>query len=121
MALLPVEDALERLLADAGREAETLRREAQVEAREQAIKLRAEIEAEVGDRRVQIAKIEERISQTEADVDEKLTELGRREHCDFLQRTVSRAPEEHRVWWDPGNERIPVGTRLRQPDWFHRR
>ncbi|HEU0337491.1 MAG TPA: ribonuclease Y [Gaiellaceae bacterium] len=77
--LRAAEQKRNRLLADAGREAETLRREAQVEAREQAIKVRAEIEEEVGDRRVQIAKIEERISQAEADVNEKLTELGRRE------------------------------------------
>ena len=51
----------DRLVADAGREAETIRREAQIEAREQAVRLRAEIEQEVNDRRVEVAKVEERI------------------------------------------------------------
>ena len=38
-----------------------MRREAQVDAREQAVALRSEIESEVQDRRVEIAKIEERV------------------------------------------------------------
>ena len=41
----------ERLTADAGRAAEAIRREAQVEAREQALKLRAEVEQELKDKR----------------------------------------------------------------------
>jgi ribonuclease Y len=68
-----------RMLGDAEREAEAVRREAQVEAREQAVHLRADIEAEVADRRSQIVKIEERVLQKEEEIDEKLTELIRRE------------------------------------------
>ncbi len=69
----------DKLLADAQRDAETVRREAQVEAREQAVALRSEIESEVQDRRVQIAKVEERVLQKELEVDAGLTELERRE------------------------------------------
>jgi ribonuclease Y len=68
-----------RLVADAEREAETIRREALVEAREGAVKLRADVESEVRDRRVEIAKVEERIAQREAELDEKLIEVTRRE------------------------------------------
>jgi ribonuclease Y len=68
-----------RILDDAGREAEAVRREAQVDAREQAVHLRAEIEAEVQDRRNQIVKIEERVLKKEEEIDDKLTELARRE------------------------------------------
>ena len=68
-----------RLLEEATRDAEALRREAQIEAREQAVRLRAEIETEVRDRRLQIAKVEERILEREAEVEQKLTELMRRE------------------------------------------
>jgi ribonucrease Y len=68
-----------QLLAEAAREAETTRREAQIEARELAVKLRAEIEAEVGNRRAQIVKLEERLLQREEEVEAKLTELLRRE------------------------------------------
>ena len=92
----------QRLLGDAKREADTIRREAQVEAREQGIRLRAVIEEEVRDRRVEIAKIEERISQTEAEVDGKLTELLRREqgiadretHLKQLQEELKGARDE---------------------------
>jgi ribonucrease Y len=68
-----------QLVGDAQREADTLRREGQIEAREQAVKLRAEIEAEVQGRRVQIAKIEERVNQKESELESKLVELSRRE------------------------------------------
>jgi ribonuclease Y len=60
------EEERRRLVADAEREAETIRREAHVEAREGAVRLRAEVESEVQDRRVEIAKVEERIAQREA-------------------------------------------------------
>ena len=69
----------DQLLEDAQREGDAVRREAQVEAREQSVLLRSEIEAEVQDRRVQIVKIEERVIQKEEEIDAKLTELERRE------------------------------------------
>ena len=92
----------ERLLADAGREAEAVRREAQVDAREQAVALKSEIESEVQDRRVQIAKVEERVSQKELDVDARLTELERQEqglgdrevHIKALQEELREAQKE---------------------------
>src|SRR5258707_9041387 len=40
-----------QLIEDAEREAEALRREAQIESREQAVQLRAQIDAELADRR----------------------------------------------------------------------
>ena len=73
------EDERRRLVADAEREAETIRREALVEAREGAVKLRAAVESEVSDRRLEIAKVEERIAQREAELDQKLIEVTRRE------------------------------------------
>jgi ribonuclease Y len=69
----------QHLLADAQREADAVRREAQIEAREQAIKLRAEIEHEVQERRGQILKIEERLLTKEEEIEDKLTEFARRE------------------------------------------
>jgi ribonuclease Y len=69
----------QQLLADARREAETLRREAQIEAREQSVKLRAEIEEELQERRAQVVKIEERVLAKEQEIEQKLTELTRRE------------------------------------------
>jgi ribonuclease Y len=63
----------------ATREAETIRREAQIDAREQAVKLRADIEQEIQDRRTVAAKAEERMVQREQEIDRKDTEVSRRE------------------------------------------
>src|SRR4051812_15629360 len=63
------------LLDEAKRDAEVTRREAGIEAREQAIKLRADLEAELRERRDEVVKIEERVIAKEDDVDRKLTEL----------------------------------------------
>jgi ribonuclease Y len=96
------EDERNRLVADAEREAETVRREAQVEARELAVKLRGEAEGELQDRRVEIAKVEERVAQREAELEQKLVELTRREqgigdrevHLKELQEDVKLARDE---------------------------
>src|SRR5881394_1379931 len=67
------------LVSEAKREAEALRREAQIEAREEAVRLRAGIEQEVAQRRGEMIKIEERLLAKEEDIDRKLTEFDRRE------------------------------------------
>jgi ribonuclease Y len=69
-------DALRR---DAQGEADALRREAQIEAREASVRMRADVEQEVSERRTEILKIEERVLAKEEDIDGKLTELSRRE------------------------------------------
>lgn len=63
----------------AEREAETIRREAQIDAREQAVRLRAEIEDEVQERRRTIAKVEERTLAHEHEIERLGTEVTRRE------------------------------------------
>ena len=86
----------------AAREAETLRREGQIEAREQAVRLRAEIEQEIQDRRTAAAKIEERTLQREQELQSKETEVARREqglndretHVRELQEQLKSAREE---------------------------
>ena len=67
------------LLSDARREADALRREAQIEAREESVRLRADIEQEISRRRAEMLKIEERVVAKEEDIERKLTELARRE------------------------------------------
>jgi ribonuclease Y len=89
----------ELILAEAGQQAEALRREAQIEARERDVKLRSEVDAEVRERREQIVKIEERVLAREADVERKLTELTRKEqgladrevHLKQLQEELKQA------------------------------
>jgi ribonuclease Y len=68
-----------QLIEDAKREADALRREGEIGAREEAVRLRAEIDAEVSDHRSRIVKVEERVLAKEEEIDRKLTELTRRE------------------------------------------
>jgi len=69
----------QELLQDAQREAEAMRREARVEAREEAVKLRAGIDAENQERRAQLARIEERVEAKQQEVEAALEEIRRRE------------------------------------------
>jgi ribonucrease Y len=69
----------ELILSEAERQAESLRREAQIDAREQSVKLRTQIEQELQEQRAQILKVEERVLAREGEVEAKLTALARRE------------------------------------------
>jgi ribonucrease Y len=69
----------QQLIEGANRDAEATRREAAIEAREQAIRLRGDVETELRERRDEVVKIEERVLAKEDDIDRKLTELMRRE------------------------------------------
>src|SRR5207244_1731721 len=82
------------LLTEARRDAEAMGREAQIEAREQSVKLRAEVEQEVSDRRAEIIKIEERVLAKEDEIDGKLTELTRREQGVSDRETHSKQLQE---------------------------
>jgi ribonuclease Y len=69
----------DELLNDAKREAENIRREAEIAAREEAVRIRAEAEREAQERRGQITRLEERVLARQDELEEKLTELLRRE------------------------------------------
>src|SRR5438874_80209 len=89
------------LVSEAKRDAEALRREAQIEAREEAVRLRSTIEQEIAARRAETMKIEERVLAQEEEIDRKLTELSRREqgladretHAKQLQDELKTARE----------------------------
>ncbi len=84
----------ERLLADGERDAEAIRREAQVEAREQAVRLRGEIDQELTDRRAEIIKIEERVLEKEEQIDARLREFEERDDVLSQRRTELAALEQ---------------------------
>jgi ribonuclease Y len=93
------------LLDEARRDAEATRRESAIETREQMIKLRAEVESELRERRDEVVKIEERVLAKEDDIDRKLTELVRREqgvsdrevHLRQLQEEMKELKLRHRA------------------------
>jgi len=94
-----------QLIEDAEREAEAVRREAQIESREQAVKLRGEIDAELNDRRQQVMKIEERVLAREEEIEQKLVEISRREqgmadretHLRQLQEELKQAKNDEQA------------------------
>src|SRR6267142_874312 len=92
------------LIDQATGDAEATRREAAIEAREQAVKLRGDLESELRERRDEVVKVEERVLAKEDDIDQKLTELMRREqgvadrevHLRQLQEDMKELKEAHR-------------------------
>src|SRR5437764_10019122 len=88
------EQQRKQILDDASREADSLRREAEIGAREDAVRLRAEIDAEVSDHRARIVKVEERVLSKEEEIDGKLTELARREQGLFDRETHLKQLQE---------------------------
>ena len=73
-------DEAEGILNDAKRSAETIRREAQIEAKEEAQALRESIEAEHKDRMREIRDAEHRVAQREESLDRRTDLLDQREH-----------------------------------------
>ena len=94
----------EVMLEEAERAAAATRREAQIESREQAVKVRAELESELRERRDEAVKIQERVLQKEDESDRRLADLSRREqgvadreiHLKELQETLKHANERQR-------------------------
>jgi ribonucrease Y len=67
------------MLEDARRDADAIRKEAELQAKERALALRQETETQLDERRAELAKIEERALGREELVDQKSAELTRRE------------------------------------------
>jgi ribonucrease Y len=70
----------ERIVADAEKQAETLRKEALIEAKDEAFKMRAEAEADMKERRKEVTALENRLVQREESIDRRAEALDKREH-----------------------------------------
>ena len=68
------------ILNDARHEAESIKRKAEVEAKDEALRLRAEIEEERKDRQKEVREAEHRIQQREESLDRRTDSLDKREH-----------------------------------------
>jgi ribonuclease Y len=71
-------EAAERDAARILAEAQTNQKEILLEAKEEAIRLRAQVEAELKERRAEVLKLEQRVAQREENLDRKLEALDRR-------------------------------------------
>ncbi len=73
-------DNADRLIKDAEKQAESLRREALIEAKDAAYQLKTEADKEVNERRKEIKALENRLLQREESLDRRLESLDQREH-----------------------------------------
>ena len=93
------------MLQEARSEADALRREAQLAAKEESVRLRAEIDREVQERRADTLRAQERISSMQAEVERQADELTRREqgvsdreaHARQLQEELKSAKDRELV------------------------
>src|SRR3954471_23587437 len=91
----------DELLADATRQAEAIRRAADIKAREEAAQVRADLERDLGEQRGRLGEVEARLLDREEELDRRVLELERREqgindrevHAKQLQQDLKEANE----------------------------
>lgn len=75
-----LEQKAKQALKEAKRDAETIRKEARIHAKDEVIKAREEFEKSVKDRRTELDEIEDRLSQREVNLDRRLAMIEKKEH-----------------------------------------
>ena len=73
------EDAVKKMIDDAQKRAETIRKETILEAKEEAYKIKSESEKDLRDRRNELQRSERRLAQREETLDKKLDGIEQRE------------------------------------------
>jgi ribonuclease Y len=94
--------ARQLMLAEARREAESLKREAQLETKEESVRLRSELERDLQERRTETIQAQERLRAKEDEIQRRLLEVDRSEqgiadretHARQLQEELKTAKEE---------------------------
>ncbi|MDY0088136.1 MAG: ribonuclease Y [Coriobacteriia bacterium] len=88
------EDA-QRIVQDAEKQAETLKREALVEAKDQIFRMKQEEEADAKERRKELGVIENRLNQREESIDRRTESLDKREHqLSSLQGQIAKREKD---------------------------
>ncbi|MDD2215194.1 MAG: ribonuclease Y [Eubacteriales bacterium] len=88
-AIGSAEQKARNLILDAENRSETIKKEITIEAKEEAHKVRSEVEREVRERRAEISKSERRLIQKEEMIDRKIDNLEKREE--------NQAKKEHKL------------------------
>ncbi|MGD8399555.1 MAG: ribonuclease Y [Bacillota bacterium] len=74
-----VKEAAQKILNDAGKEVESIKREALLEAKEEALKVKNELEREIRERRSDTQRLEKRLLQKEESLDRKFEIMEKKE------------------------------------------
>ncbi len=91
-AIGSAEEEAARILKDAGKEAEGLKKAALVEAKDEIHKNRTEAEKEIKERRIEVSRQERRIQQKEETLDKKIDNIDKKEES--LQAKHKQADEK---------------------------
>jgi ribonuclease Y len=70
-SLKAAEQTAQKIIGDSKREAETIKKEAQLEAKDRSLSLRAEVEKQSKDRKVELHNLEKRLGQREELLEKK--------------------------------------------------
>ncbi len=90
-------ESAERILADAEKQAETLKKEALLEAKDDIYRMKAEAEEEVKERRKELGALENRLLQREESLDRRTESLDQREHqLSSMQGQIQKQEDELR-------------------------
>lgn len=86
------EKEAERILQDAGRDADNKKKSALIEAKDEIHKLRSEADKEIKDRRAELSRQERRMQQKEENLDKKNDNLEKKD--DILNQKIKSADEK---------------------------
>ena len=87
------EQKAKNLILDAENRSETIKKEITIEAKEEAHRMRGEVEREVRERRVEIQRAEKRLIQKEESLDRKLENIEKKEEG-FVQKEQKLADKQ---------------------------
>jgi len=73
------EEVTKKIIADAYKEAETLRKEAKIQAKEELYRTKAEFEKETRNKKVELQKLEKRLAQKEENLEKKVNLIDQKE------------------------------------------
>ncbi|MDO8986781.1 MAG: ribonuclease Y [Coriobacteriia bacterium] len=100
------EDAA-RLVNEAEKQAESLKREALIEAKDQILHMKQEAEVEAKERRKEITALETRIGQREESIDRRAESLDKREHqLSSVQGQITKREKDLEQMIEDENERL---------------
>lgn len=89
------EEAANRIIDDAHKEAESIKKESLLEAKEEIHRLRSELEREIRERRNEIQRVERRVQQKEENLDRKMDSLEKKnESLIKKQREIQQLQDE---------------------------
>ena len=106
----------QRIISDAEKESETIKKEKLVEAKEEAHKLRGEAEKEYRERRLEVQKFEKRVLQKEETLDKKISQVEEKDarYNDKFRKLEDKENKINELAKNKDAELVQFGDRLQR-------